>query len=99
MDNSYRYTFTEITYQLNIHVNEREINHVKQTMNCKHNEILMYTNTIIRSYRQTFTLTYLLNIHVNERETNHVKQTMNYKHNEILMYTNWILAIDQDSRY
>ena len=30
---------------LNIHVNERETNHVKQTMN--YNEILMYTNWII----------------------------------------------------
>ena len=32
---------------LNIHVNERETNHVKQIMNYKHNEILMYTNWII----------------------------------------------------
>ena len=32
-----------VTYFLNIHVNERETNHVKQTMKYKHNEILMST--------------------------------------------------------
>ena len=47
LDISYRYTFTYITYELNIHVNEGETNHVKQTMKYKHNEILMYTNLIL----------------------------------------------------